>query len=208
VPIVVPPPGEGYPPRWAVFDRHVGVSQRYFGFDRPRGDVNRFAARYRVAKCFRSVTFDGLAANTVDGYGALCHQLLTYAAFESFLRIVDIDIKKSVSFLSDAECTQVLGRLRGFVGQAEFWAVVKRHVEPRFQRQIDAHLAAAPANPFLLAAAIRHSFAHGHLTATPSGVPPDTAAVITRYSVRVLFRVMDREFERRMLEFEGMLAGR
>jgi len=169
--------------------------------------VNRFAARYRAAKCFRKAEFDSLTHDTADGYGALCHLLLAYSAFEFFLRAIGTDLKATSRLRTDTERDRVQDRLRGLPGHREVLNTVRAHVENRFQRQIDSHLAGLSSNPFYLAAAIRHSFAHGFLTATPEGVPARSVATTSRYLVTVLFRVIDREFERRMTDFERMLSG-
>ena len=71
---------ENYPPRWAVFDRYVShVGGRSFDFATDGGEINRFATRYRAAKCFKQVEFDHLTRSTKDGYSALVRLLLTYS---------------------------------------------------------------------------------------------------------------------------------
>jgi hypothetical protein len=183
------------------------LSLELFGLCGKLGDVNRFAARYRAAKCFRKVDFETLTKDTADGYGALCHLLLTYSAFEFFLRAIDTELKATSRLLSDEERSTIQDRLRALPGHALVLGAVRAHVEARFQRQIDGHLQGLPSNPFYLAASLRHSFAHGLLTATPEGVPSGAVAATSRYLVRVLFRVVDREFAQRMTDFEKMLGG-
>ena len=190
-----------------MFDRYALIPLGAFGFVGETGDVNRFAARYRAAKSFKGATFEGLTHDTADGYSALCRLLLTYSAFEYCLRAIGVQMRHTGALLADDEREQVQKHLRQLAGQAELMRFLKAHVESRFRTQIDQHLAGAPANPFYLAASMRHAFAHGALTATPAGVPSGTVASVARYLVRVLFRVVDREFERRMVEFEAILAG-
>lgn len=84
--------------------------------------------------------------------------------------------------------------------------MVRTHVNATHQREIDRHLRGRVCNPFYLAASIRHLFAHGLLTPNPAGVPMSAVATVSRFLCRVLFRVIDREFERRMSEFERVLA--
>ena len=199
----VPSPYENYPPRWGVFDQYViHVGAAGFDFVGSAADVNRFGARYRAAKCFRRVEFEGVVEATADGYSALCQMLLTYSAFEHFLRCVGIGLQHSSNLLKDDERDRAIANLRKLNGQAEFFTVIRRYLNQQYQRQIDSHVAGRVCNPFYLAGGIRHAFAHGMLTATPQHAPPRSVATVSRFLCRVLMKTMDKEFERRMVEFE------
>lgn len=199
----IPSPYENYPPSWSVFERYVPmVSAAFFGFDGTTADINRFAARYRAARCFQRAEFSGLTSDTADGYSMLCRLLLIYSAFEYFLRSLGIEQHNTSTLLEEDERDKVLANLRSLGGQAELFEVLRRFVNTAYKRQIDAHIRNQACNPVYLAGAIRHAFAHGALTATPSGVPAQTVATVSRYLGRVLMRIMEREFEKRMLETE------
>src|SRR4051812_45483650 len=100
----IPSPYENYPPRWAVFEGYVPqFDAQAFGFRGSTGDMNRFAARYRVARCFRRAEFVGLTHDTADGYSMLCLMTLTYSAFDYFLRSLGVHFKNTSSLLKDAE---------------------------------------------------------------------------------------------------------
>jgi hypothetical protein len=136
------------------------------------------------------------------------HLLLTYSAFEHFLRCIGVELKNSNSLLSTAERDKVLTRLHGLAGSDQFFAALRQHLDPRYQRHVDTYRSSGPCNPLFLAAAVRHAFAHGHLTASPQGVPPDSVGTLSRYLCRVLFWLMDREFKSRVSAFEEELEGR
>ena len=190
-----------------MFDRLASVAGvGPFRFQGSVADVNRFAARYRAAKCFRRVEFEGVTVDTADGYGALCQLLLTYSAFEHLLRSIGVEPRNTSTLLTDDERGRVLAHVRGLNGQAEIFTLLRRHVHPSYQRQIDSHLARRQCNPFYLAGSIRHAFAHGMLTATPASAPQRSVATVSRYLSRVLMLVMSREFEQRMLDFEHDIA--
>ena len=113
MPLTVPSPYKGYPDGWATFDAHVrerGPSA--FGFRTTATKVNRFAARYRAAKCFRKASFDVLAAETAQGYSMLCKLLLAYSAFEYFLCAIPTDLRAAASMLNESETSKVLNRIR------------------------------------------------------------------------------------------------
>jgi hypothetical protein len=85
------------------------------------------------------------------------------------------------------------------------FAVVHEFVNATYKAQITLHMSGQRCNPFYLAGAIRHAFAHGLLSATPSKAPQKSVATVSRYLCRMLMRVMDREFEQRMIDFEAGL---
>jgi hypothetical protein len=194
-------PYADYPSSWGFFNQyapHMGAEA--FGFSVPIDDVNRFAARYRAARCFRTVQFEGFGTGTADGYSALVHVLLTYSAFEHFIRCVGLNLRGALTLLRDGEQTKILERVRRLQGQAEFFAAIRAHVDERCHHHIDAHLLEQDCNPFFLAASIRHAFAHGKLAANPTGVPSSTVGTVCRYLCRLLITIMDRDFKNRMDE--------
>lgn len=208
MPRIVTDPYADYPPRWAVFDANVvGLGSRILGFSGTAGDVNRFAARYRAARCFRYVSFEGLTSGTADGYSSLCQLLLTFSAFEHFLKSVGMPMQNTEQLLTDVERDRILERIRTLNGQRELFSMVQVHVNPTHQRQVDRHLRGRVCNPFYLASSIRHLFAHGLLTPNPAGVPMSAVATVSRFLCVILLRVMSREFERRMNKFEMLAHG-
>jgi hypothetical protein len=207
VPRIVTDPFADYPPLWAIFDAHVAaLGTRILGFAGTPGEVNRFAARYRAARCFRYVEFEGLTAGTARGYSSLCQLLLTFSAFEHFLKSIGVAMRQTSQLLSNDEPDRVLRQLRALNGQREFFAMMRPHVNSTHQRQLDLHLRGRVCNLFYLASTIRHLFAHGLLTPNPVGVPMTAVATVSGFLSRILMRVMERDFETRMTEFEAMLS--
>ncbi|WP_162435057.1 hypothetical protein [Pseudoxanthomonas koreensis] len=199
---------ENFPPGWECFDHYVShVGARSLGFAVDGGGVNRFAARYRAAKSFNRAEFDHLSAPTRDGYSTLIRLLLTYSAFEHFLRCIGTEIRHTSTLLTESERDTALGRLRALNGSQEFFSAVRSHLDQRnYTRQFDEFLAGNTCNLFYLAGGVRHAFAHGQLTASPATCPPESVATCSRFLVNLLVRIMDREFKRRMDEFEEAIA--
>lgn len=122
------------------------------------------------------------------------------------MRCLGIRLQASHTLLADAERDRALANLRRLQGQSELFVTLRQHLDPPYQRQVDAHLRDSACNPLYLAAGIRHAFAHGKLAASPVGIPENTVTTVSRFFCRVLMRIMDREFSQRVLEFEQMLA--
>lgn len=206
--LIVPGPYNNYPPGWSTFDTYAPrLGSGVFSFARPVGDVNRFAARYKAARCFRSALFEGLAQDTVSSYSGLVQLLLAYSAFEYLLKCIDTELKDTTALLSDFQRLTFLQNLRNLNGQAGVFGAVRAHVNRTFQLQIDLHLAGSDCNPWYLAGAIRHSFAHGALTATPANVEPQAMGTVSRFLSRAMFQIMDSEFRDRVTQFERALWG-
>lgn len=199
---------ENFPPGWDIFERYLPhVGARGFDFATNAGEVNRFAARYRAAKCFSHAEFASLSAPTRDGYSSLIRLLLTYSAFEHFLRCIGTDLRYTSTLLADEERDRALDRLRALNGSQEFFVAVRTHLDQRnYTRQFDDFIAGSTCNLFYLAGGVRHAFAHGQLTASPATCPPESVATCSRFLVNLLVRIMDREFRRRMDDFEEAIA--
>ena len=175
------------------------------GFVCQIADTNRFGARYRAAKCFRRVEFEGLTQDTADGYSALCHILLTYSAFEHLLKCIGVRKVDTHQLLSRDERDRVQSRVRALNGQRELFSVLHSFVDKPHKAEIEKHTSGNRCNPFYLASSIRHSFAHGLLSATPVRAPQRSVATVSRYFTGMLAHVMDREFAKRMSDFEAGL---
>lgn len=176
------------------------------GFKGNAADVNRFAARYRAAKCFQHIEFEELTATTAAGYSSLMKLLLVYSAFEHLLRCIGLELKASHTLLTETERDRALVNLRGLQGQERLFDTLRQHLDPPYRRQVEAHLKEEACNVFYLAASIRHAFAHGLLTATPGNAPQQTVSTVCGFLCRALVRVMDREFLGRMEDFKAGIA--
>jgi hypothetical protein len=202
----IPSPYENYPPGWPTFDEKIASHRTAdFGFAGTKADINRFAARYRASRCFRKVEFKirSLTPETADGYSALCHLLLTYSAFEYLLHALKLEQRQTSAFLSAPEIDKVLNEVRLRDSGNALFTFMKPHLNTQHQKQLDLYLSCQPCNPFFLASSIRHLFAHGVLTPNPAGVMNTTVRSVSRYLTRVLHKVMDREFEKRIAAFES-----
>jgi hypothetical protein len=152
------------------------------------------------------VEFENVSQDTADGYSALCHILLIYSAFEYLLKCIGHRKGDTRQLLTRDERARVQSRVRALNGQRELFIVLHSFVDKHHKTEIEKHISGHRCNPFYLAGSIRHSFAHGLLSATPVRAPQRSVATVSRYFTRMLMHVMDREFERRMIEFEAGLA--
>lgn len=200
---------DGYPTNWSHYDRnvyYVGAGQ--FGFVADNGDVNRFAARFRAAACYRGVSLEGYSAATAAGYSALCRVLFTWSAFESFLHICGLDQRTAGPVLDARGALRIVTEIRGADAGNAFYRFIYDRVNTTHKRELDNFFNADPFNVGYLASAIRHIFAHGWLTPNANQVDPDTVATVCNTLCDFLISVMDQEFGNRVADGLDDLHGR
>ena len=183
MPRIAPDPNAGYPPGWEVFDHYVSIAGAgAFGFAGEPIDINRFAARYRASSSFNWIAFENLTASTARGYSELCNLLLAYSAFEYYLKALGLTIGNSDALITSAERTRCLAQIRAFDGHRGYFRFIHPHCSKSLKHQLDLYLAPRVCNPFCLAAAARHAFAHGVLTPNPTAVAPGVVEILARDS--------------------------
>ena len=201
MPIIADNSKKNQPPKWSVYDQYVtAYPASAFGFvDRKK--PNRFAARYRAAKCFKTIEFEYLNPTTVEGYSILCKTLLTYSAFEYFLLAAGIKPDEADKLLSSNQKARVAAKLRELDGDNSFAKLLHTHTRNGTKKALGEHLTGQICNPLKIAAAIRHTFAHGILTASPTDVRPEVVVQVCKFIIHLLNTVMDREVEERISKF-------
>jgi hypothetical protein len=200
-----PSGNEDYPPSWSKFNENFNLhSAADFGFLGTKTDISRFAARYRAARCYLRVEFKNLALTqeTANGYSKLCRLVLTYSAFECLLRALKLRENQTSAFLNDQEKSTILKKVRRLDPGDALFAFMKPHLNKQHQEELRLYLSGKPCNPFFLASGIRHLFVHGELTPNPKDVKNNAVQNVSDYLTSVLVKVMDREFKKRIDEFE------
>lgn len=191
------------PPKWAECDSLLGkfISPRAFGFACAAGSLNRFRARYRLAKSFQRISLDGYTASTVEGYSALFRTFLVWSAFEQFLHAIGLDQHQCESLIAPYKPSDVVAKILAVPAHDGFLKFIRNRVNTKHQPQFDALLAGAPCNLTYVASGVRHIFAHGTLSAHAGSLTAEPATTISTILCEFLFRVMDSEFKARINNF-------
>ena len=188
-----------YPTSYSAFETHVEESQGYcfhLGLKGGPSSVFRFCNRYRIAKAFQGLKLEGYGPTTVQGYSGLMSVFLAWSAFELFCSITAKDqsthpSQMNVTKLKTLQNTILLkdknGAFRDFL-KARVNLPLKRRIE-------DFESGDVRMTPFI-AAAIRHIFSHGHLSASPKNTDPEDIAVICKDVRDFLLSYMDEEFSK------------
>jgi hypothetical protein len=191
-----------YPFNWQHYcDSVPSHSPTVYGFVGDTGDVNRFGARFRVANSFRGIELEGYSDATALGYSAFCRVLFVWSAFESFLRILGIDQTQSGPLLENHGAAKALANLQTLDVDNRFYDFIYQRVNGRHKTELDTYRNGNPCNVGYLASAIRHIFAHGHLTPNANSVDPGIVISICDKLCGFLLHVMNQEFGDRVATF-------
>jgi len=165
------------------------------------GDVVRLANRLRIVKSFRGLKLEGITPRTTKGYDALMLMFLTHSALEQYLQITgqrpgDIESahkarysEKLIAEIFDSDDRH--GKLFDFL-----FPRLNKHLQVKLKECREKKCC----NVWVVSGAIRHIFAHGHLTANPHRMKPERVYRICEKVSAFLVEFMDDEFFCRMRE--------
>lgn len=182
--------------------KNAGHDMTAIGLHGRSGDVVRLSNRLRIAKSFRGITLEGVTPRTTRGYDALMLAFLTHSALEVYLEITGQklgDLEKAhIARRSDTLLAEVFdvddhnGHLFDFL-----YARVNKSLQPKLAACRDKKCF----NVGIVSSAIRHIFAHGHLTANPNRMTPERVYRICQKVSTFLVDFMDDDFNSRMREY-------
>jgi len=150
----------------------AGAVARDLGYQCVHADLNRFAARFRVARSFRGLNLHDYGQDTVAGYGGLLRVFLTWSAFEQYLSILPMHQADCGTLLKPHISDEVIDTIRESDDDQRFFTMIAKKTNPKNRDQINRYLASRSFNFSYLASAIRHVFAHGDLTPHAEGADP------------------------------------
>lgn len=197
---VVKAPISFAPPLWSEYeDRHsVAALTPFFS---NAAEVNRFHARYRLARAYKGLVLDGYSDSTKAGYDALTKVTFYWSAFEQMMNALRIPdpryFVKTYEFVSD------LKKIEDIDCERKFFGFVKNKIDGKdLKNKLTAYIDTGTGTIFLLAKCVRHIYLHGHLTANVRGLSPQDIASICEFLCESLLRVMDKEFETRVVDLK------
>lgn len=178
-----------------------GRSAQSIGFRKDIGHVSRFASRFRVAKSFDGIQLQGYTVPTVRGYNALFKVFLAYTAYDLFKGIAPeaLIAERAKDYPVKALMTEIRKRDRSI----QWIKFLKDHATVKWRNKLGDIMSGQSDDIFDLAAAARHIFAHGHLTAHPGGVDASEPVIICDILFDFLMKFMDNEFDRIITEFKN-----
>jgi hypothetical protein len=182
--------------------RKQHYSVRDIGFQVGTATVNRVQARYRLARSCQGINLEGYNPNTAKAYSELFRLFLAYSAFEQFLTLYRIPFY------------EIEGRFAGHAYANTSEAIRQADPNGRLLDFLHAELDSAPHktrirefqaggnnNPVVVAAALRHLFAHGKLGPNANKSYPVAVGRISERLCGFLLDFMDMEFAQSLRAF-------
>ncbi len=156
-------------------------------------ELNRFAARYRLARAFNSIDADGYADDTTEAYGAVLKVFLAYSALEQFHKAVKP--AKPRQHLSERWAdwaTSPADGLRGSDAIIQF--LIKTVSHESLKNKLIAFQQGKHDNVLIVATALRHAVAHGFMSVHPEGTSARVSKIFCQQLSRMLLSISDRSF--------------
>ena len=156
-------------------------------------ELNRFAARYRLARAFNGIDADGYAEDTTDAYGAVLKVFLAYSALEQFHKAVKPT--KPRQHLSErwAECA-VSPAVSLRESEAIIQFLIKTVSHNKLRDQLIAFQQGKHDNVLIVATALRHAVAHGFMSVHPEGTSARVSKIFCQQLSRMLLSISNQSF--------------
>lgn len=168
-----------YPTEWKKFCKTIHTSIGFNHYTKKikknvsLDDLNRFSARYSVAKDFIGIDIQNSTIKTKLGYESLMNTLLVWSVVEYYFIIFKTNAKSHYKCLtySASELNAIRMQINAIgVDVNTFYSFIKLHCNSAHKDNIEYFLNGQNYNPTMLLSAIRHVFSHGKLTANVSKV--------------------------------------
>lgn len=189
------------------YQRHLknGAWHKQFGFQGKAGDVNQLAARMSVAKSLTTVGLADHKEETALAYTALFRAFLSYSAFEVFFRLVHGDGRIRLSLAEPWSLSREPGLVTTLLRQpgrgGKLVTFLVSELDAPIAKALTELAEGKSDNALRLAAALRHIFAHGSLTAHAYGTTPAFIQKIGDATAAHVLRIVDEEFSARVSAF-------
>lgn len=166
------------------------------------GDVNRLSARIVFVQNYRGILFENYKEESANAYSSLFQVFLTYSAFEMFMKLFKCDFYDIDSKYPDHKYDALSDKIRKIDRTGKFYKAILEHISrERLRRRLSNFREGNHNNPLVFAACIRHAFAHGKLSANPSGASSIVVKKVCDELYTFMLDIVDTEFEKRVLEF-------
>jgi hypothetical protein len=208
--LIIPSPYKNYPKGYEILQTFLKSKNntKQMGFAVYAAEVSRFANRFRLATAFVRIELDNYTANTIMGYNALFRVFLVWSAFERFLRAIGQKQDTILPILTPYAPADSIEFIRQHDEHELFYDFVYNRVDKRHQHHLRVYKDRTLINITYWASAVRHLFAHGHLSAHPGGCEPTTIKCICDRISKFHLHVMEEEFYKIVITYKRSLTNR
>ena len=162
-----------YPQGWDTFWQLIRENPNItFPPNLNHSELNRFAARFRLAQSYQGMNLDGYPEQSIEAYSSLLGVFLSYSAIEQLYKALGNPGKDIVEEWAIDE-PEIAKKLRRFTKILTF---LHAQVNPKLKQRIDEFRQQENKNHniLIIAQALRHLVAHGMMTIHAGDVKPQT----------------------------------
>jgi len=178
-----------------------GHSPEQMGLKATAGDIVRWASRVKLARNFRGLQVEQYSERTLLGYSGFFRVFLTHSALERYLPIIGLTERELLEALRPHDPHVSIRQF--FVGDRS--GKLFNFLHSRLNQKLKNNLAACRdgtcADITCLSAAVRHIFAHGHLTANASDINPNQVSRACEGLSDFLVKFMESDFSKRIVGY-------
>ena len=185
------------PPYWKIFCKWRRTREELnfatFPDHISSSELNRFAARYRLARAFNGIDADGYNKDTVNAYGALMRTFLAYSALEQFHKAVPPVSGRL--HLSDRWADQANSQVTSLKGSdAIIQYLIQSVSHKKLRDKLIAFQRGEHENALIVATALRHAVAHGFMSVHPEGTSAKISQMFCNQMTNMLLSISDHAF--------------
>ena len=177
-----------------------GDSLKTFGFLGDKFEFYRFANRYRMTTRFRAIELDGFGEATEAGYSALTRTFFAWSVFERYTDLCGIHCPYGpfFTYIPKIEMSKLANVIDRADSEYRLFDHLRSQSLPQNQDQLDRFRSGDRRAVIFYAAAIRHIYVHGHLTASPNKCESDNVQTICHAISDFLLKGIREDFQRRL----------
>lgn len=163
-------------------------------------DFYRFCNRYRMAARFKGINLDGFGDETEAGYSALTHVFLTWSVFERYSYLVGDPppYRQLFSRIPKMELAILADHIVRHDPEHRLYDFLHEQSLDQNREQLEKYRAGDRKAVVFFAAAIRHIYVHGHLTASPNKCEAADVASICGALTTFILELIRKDFQRRL----------
>lgn len=180
------------------------------GFHSKPGEINILNSRMRVARSFRGINLDGFSTDTKLGYDAFLQVFLTHAALERYMCCIGVVNKQKkpivygdrvIELMKPHHPERVIEEFIKTDSGDRFFSFVHARLDSPLQVVFEKCKDGTCYDVGAVSAAIRHIFAHGHLTAHANRLNVKRVHRICMTVSDFVLDFVDADFTRRINEY-------
>lgn len=170
------------------------------GYKGSKFEFYRFVNRYRMATQFGGLVLDGFEQTTTDGYSALTRVFLVWSVFERYSELADDrpPYKQLLSLVPKLEFNKLADRIERHDSEHKLYDFLHEQSLEHNLHYLERYRNGDRRGIIFYAAAIRHIYVHGHLTAHPNRCSAEDIQIICDTLSDFLLTLIQSDFSRRL----------